>query len=510
VASKVDITPAAARALEAAQRWARLDNSAVLPAHLLQGLLLEEEGRPWLLLAQAGLDPQRVRRQEHPGDADAFALEPALHETAREVLARAHELVRTLGEECSIASEHLLLALLEVDVELRQSLEAQGLIFAQLESAVGPAHGPPIGLDEPLSLDASTDLLTVARILDANANRAREALRVMEDHCRFTLADAFLSGELKKLRHDLAAALSALPAQWLLEARDTLQDVGTTLSTPRELERATALDVVQAACKRLEEALRSLEEYGKLHSADLGQAVEALRYRSYTLERALLLTSDARARLEAARLYVLVSSSTCRHSLAATVRETAAGGAQLIQLREKNLDDRTLMERAREVRRLTRQAGVVFILNDRPDIARLCEADGVHLGQDDLPVREARRILGPQALVGVSTHNIAQLRQAILDGASYVGVGPTFPSSTKDFAELAGLDFVRQALLETALPAFVLGGVTLQTLPAALAAGAWRVAVSGAVCHAEDPRAATAALRQILSGWQRKPAEESV
>jgi thiamine-phosphate pyrophosphorylase len=503
VASKFDTTPAAARALEAAQLWARHDNSAVLPAHLLQGLLLEEEGRPWLLLAQAGLDPERIRRHENPGDADAFALKPALHEAAREVLARAHELVQTLGEERSVASEHLLLALLEVDIELRQSLEAQGLSFAQLEAAVGPAYGPPIGFDEPLSLDVSDDLVTVARILDANANRAREALRVLEDHCRFALGDAFLTGELKKLRHDLAAALSALPPQWLLEARDTLHDVGTTLSTPRELERASALEVVQAACKRLQEALRSLEEYGKLHSADLGQTVEALRYRSYTLERALLLGSDARARLEAARLYVLVSTTACRHSLATTVRESAAGGAQLIQLREKNLDDRTLLDRAREVRRLTRQAGVVFILNDRPDIARLCEADGVHLGQDDLPVREARRILGPDALVGVSTHNVAQLRQAILDGASYVGVGPTFPSLTKDFAELAGLDFVRQALGETSLPAFVIGGVTLQTLPAALDAGAWRVAVSAAICQAEDPRAATAALRQVLSGAQR-------
>jgi thiamine-phosphate pyrophosphorylase len=494
----LDITPAAARALRAAQQWASEDASAVLTTHLFHGLLLEEEGRAWLLLAEAGFDPQRWQRREGPVENESPLLEPTLDESVRAVLARARELTRLLAEEGSVASEHLLLALLEIDPELRQALESQGLNLARLEAAIGLVQGPPIALDEPLRLGETTDALTVARILDANANRAREALRVLEDHGRFVLDDAFLSGELKKLRHDLAAALSVLPAHWLLEARDTAHDVGTTLSTAREQERAAPLDVVRAGCKRLQEALRCLEEYGKLHSADLGRAVEALRYRSYTLESALLLGSNARARLEAARLYVLVGSGNCYHSLTGTVSEAAAGGAQLIQLREKDIDDRTLLERAREVRRLTRKAGVVFLVNDRPDIARLCEADGVHLGQDDLPVREARRILGPEALIGVSTHNLAQLRQAVLDGANYVGVGPTFASSTKDFAELAGLDFVRQAVRETSLPAFVIGGVTLEAIPAVRAAGAWRVAVSGAVCQARDPRAAAAALRRAL------------
>ncbi len=141
---------------------------------------------------------------------------------------------------------------------------------------------------------------------------------------------------------------------------------------------------------------------------------------------------------------------------------------------------------------------MLFIVNDRPDIARLVEADGVHLGQDDLPVREARRILGPEALIGVSTHNLEQVRQAILDGASYLGVGPIFPSETKDFEDLAGPEFVRQAMAETTLPAFVLGGVNRDTIGAAVAAGARRVAVSAAVARADDPRAAAAALLAAL------------
>ena len=144
------------------------------------------------------------------------------------------------------------------------------------------------------------------------------------------------------------------------------------------------------------------------------------------------------------------------------------------------------------------EAGALFLLNDRPDLARLAEADGVHLGQDDLPVKEARRILGPDALIGVSTHDLDQVRRAVLDGASYLGVGPTFPSGTKVFTEFAGLEFVRQVAAETSLPAFVIGGVNPDTVGAAVTAGARRVAVSEAVCASDDPRAAAAALVQAL------------
>src|SRR5262249_20156486 len=214
-------------------------------------------------------------------------------------------------------------------------------------------------------------------------------------YCRFVLDDAFLSGELKRLRHDLTGALAGLSDNLLLEARETLRDVGTDLSTPREEARYSPTAVVQANLKRLQEALRSLEEFGKLRGPELGRTLEQLRYRSYTLERAIVLGTTARRRLADARLYVLVTGSRCAAALDWTIPEAAAGGAQVIQLREKSLPDRALLERARQVRRWTRKAGVLFILNDRPDLARLAEADGVHLGQDDMPVKEARRIVGP-------------------------------------------------------------------------------------------------------------------
>jgi thiamine-phosphate pyrophosphorylase len=474
--------------------------SEVLPLHVLHGLLAEEEGRAASLALAAGLDASAFRASlvtpdgPLPADPPPLPLNPRAHSA----LFTARELAHELTGESTIVSECLLLALCRCDETLLAELESFGLSFPDLQSRILANRPPQPQLDEPLHLADVTESMDTARILDACANRAREGLRVVEDYCRFVLDDAFLSRALKELRHDLTAALAELSPLVLLEARETQRDVGTGVSTPSELDRGSLRDVVQVNLKRLQESLRSLEEFGKIHNSRLGRAVEQLRYRVYTLERAILLGTLARQRLQGARLYVLLSASQCTAALDWTIAEAAAGGADIVQLREKNLPDRELLERALQVRRWTCQAGVLFIVNDRPDIARLVEADGVHLGQDDLPVKEARRILGPDALIGVSTHNIEQVRQAILDGASYLGAGPAFSTDTKSFADFPGPEFIRQAMDETSLPAFVLGGINLDTITTVVAAGARRVAVSQAIARADDPRAVAATLLAAL------------
>jgi thiamine-phosphate pyrophosphorylase len=244
--------------------------------------------------------------------------------------------------------------------------------------------------------------------------------------------------------------------------------------------------------------LRSLEEFSKVLDPHRAELLEQMRYRAYTLEREVLLGTDARQRLEQASLYVLLTGANCTASLEWTIQQAAEGGASVFQLREKTLNDRQLLQRAREVRGWTRKARALFIVNDRADIARLVDADGVHLGQDDLPVKDARRILGPQALIGVSTHTIEQVRQAIRDGASYLGVGPTFPSRTKSFDHLPGLPFVTAASQETSLPVFAIGGINVLNVGAVIAAGGRRVAVSQAVAGSEDPRGAAAGISAAL------------
>lgn len=484
-----DATPAVERALAAAQAWARrLGAPAVQPRHLMLGMLDENEGAATALLAACGLDIVGWRGQLSSAAKMSDCPVPISNEVHQAFL-DARLLSRQRGAERSITTELLTVVLLQNDVELSEELAVQGLRPAEIlqRTAVETERVTP---DEPLELSDSVEYFDAARILDASANRAREALRVLEDLARFSLGDAILTRRLKETRHELTDALEELPPGLLLAARDTVGDVGTAIGAERELIRQSLADIAGANFSRLQEALRSLEEYGKLYGSSLPQRLEMLRYKSYTLERSLVTNVDSAARLADARLYVLLGGADCRASLEWTIAEAAAGGANMIQLREKSLDDRKLLARAHDVRRWTRQAGVLLIVNDRPDIARLVGADGVHLGQDDMPVREARRIVGPRALVGVSTHDIEQVRQAVADGANYIGVGPTFPSATKQFDALAGLEFVRAATAETSLPAFVLGGITIGNVADAARAGAKRIAVSAAIAQADDPRAA--------------------
>jgi thiamine-phosphate pyrophosphorylase len=418
------------------------------------------------------------------------------------VLANARALALDLAAETMVSSEHVLVALLQHEPALLRLLEPAGLNLGRLEERLRKPQGEPLVLDEPLELVEATEQIDLARVLDANANRAREGLRVVEDYCRFVLEDGFLSSEWKKLRHDFAAAIADVEPRLLLEARETQRDAGTSLTTPAEEYRASTAEVLQANVKRLEEALRALEEYGKIHHPKLGRAFEALRYRTYTLERATLLAATAQKQLADVRLYLLVTGSLCTASVEWTIQEAVAGGVQMVQLREKELPDRELLIRARAVRNCTRKCGAIFIVNDRPDIARLAEADGVHVGQEELTVKDARRIVGPSALIGVSTHNIEQARQAVLDGASYIGVGPTFPSSTKSFDDFAGLDFVRQVAAEISLPAFAIGGINASNIDQVVKAGLRRVAVSNAICQAEEPRLAASALLSIAKSHE--------
>lgn len=339
----------------------------------------------------------------------------------------------------------------------------------------------------------------VFRILDAAANRTREGLRVIEDFVRFGLNDGHLSRILKECRHDLAAILMQLPSSSLLASRDTLQDVGTTIRTTAEYQRDLPVDVVRAAFKRVEEALRTLEEFSKVVDSSLSLRFEQLRYRVYTAEKAVLRTESAVQRLCGQRLYLLVEAQQCVLGFEAVVKSALDAGVQMFQLREKSLSDRELVRQARLLRGWTAAKGAILIINDRPDIAVLAEADGVHIGQEELTVQDARRIIGPERLIGVSTHSIEQARKAVLDGADYLGVGPLFPSKTKEFAEFPGLAFASQVASEIRLPWFAIGGIDLHNVSEVVKAGGTGIAVSSTVCRSASPEAAARDLINSLS-----------
>jgi len=348
----------------------------------------------------------------------------------------------------------------------------------------------------------------VLRILDANADRAREALRVLEDYARFSLNHAHLSAELKQIRHHLTSALAGFEDEAILH-RDTPGDVGTANKTSTELARADVGHVVRAAGKRLGEALRTIEEFSKIMQPETAAQIESIRYRFYAIEQKIARTLGRGMGRTFVRLYVLISESACNKPWLETAEQAILGGADCLQLREKDLHAGELLKRAKQFVDLCKRHGVISIINDRPDIALLAAADGVHVGQGDLPCFEVRKIVGNNCIVGVSTHDIEQARQAVLEGADYVGVGPVFRSPTKPRDIAPGLAFAQAAASELQIPTIGIAGINESNIESVVATGVTGVAVTAAVCSATDPRHAALRLKAMAAKGSPAPKDLS-
>lgn len=341
----------------------------------------------------------------------------------------------------------------------------------------------------------------VLRLIDANLNRAREGLRVIEDYARFVRDDAAIGEALKTIRNRLAAATRDVAARAIAH-RDTPGDVGTAYANADALPRSELRDVVIAAGKRTGEALRAVEEYLKTLDGGAAREVEQCRYAFYDVEQRVAATfTSPRDRFARVRLYVLITESQCGgRDWFEVARQALIGGADALQLREKSMEAGELLSRARRLGALCREHDALLIVNDRPDVALLSDADGVHVGQGDLPAAEARKIVGPGKLVGVSTHELAHARQAVADGADYLGVGPIFKSATKPRDFVSGLDYARAVATEIPLPAVGIAGITLENVGEVVASGLQAVAVTNAVAAAPDVEAAARAFKARLTG----------
>ncbi|HUT90655.1 MAG TPA: thiamine phosphate synthase [Thermoguttaceae bacterium] len=520
---KHQFTAGARRAIASGAGWSGRESSSELDAPaLLLGLLAESECRAAIILGRHGVDARAVRRRwptfERVEDGTSTGLReppqavvddfepptPPFSAELEESVAATHARLAEFPRPLVLATEHLLLGLAAAEHEVAAWLRGQGVDADALEAEIRGRYVQPrktAPLEEPEQPKVSPrEQVHVLRVLDAALNRAREGLRVVEDYVRFVLDDVHLTDQMKRLRHDLAAAMSRVSLGRRLAARETRADVGTGLSVASERRREDFEGVLSANFTRLEESLRTLEEFGKIFDSRLAAELEQLRYRTYTLQRAVEITSDGLQRLALAQLYVLIDGGPSQEQFTALVRSLVDAGVHVLQLRDKTLDDRRLLERARQLRRLTHRSDTLFVMNDRPDLAALARADGVHVGQEELTVKDARTIVGPDALVGVSIHSIEQARQAVLDGAGYLGVGPVFASGTKRFEEFPGLDLLRAVAGEVRLPAFAIGGITRENLPEVLGAGFRRIAVSGAITTSPDPAASARELLAALNG----------
>jgi thiamine-phosphate pyrophosphorylase len=505
-----NLTEGVRRILERATALAAAESArSVAPIHLLRAMI-EDESRGSEILLQNGIGSDQFS-ERWPGQCiEATKTSGArvrLSEISERILEEAWQLAAQAGRHAEIGSEHLLWGLSIVGSDVAEFLSESGIDTSMITGHVTAQSGfetSAIAVNEQLRTEAvsRSDRADAWRIVDAAANRCSEGVRVVEDVTRFSHNDSTASRLLKQWRHDFSALMQRLPARNRLEQRDTPRDVGTSISTRSEGERQSLVELLTANFKRAQEALRTLEETGKLlgpEYLDFPRVAEQLRYRLYTLEKIVLNARTIPLQLSSARLYLLVTRNLCALDPERVVREAIVNGVNVIQIREKSLDDGELLDYARAVRAWTREAGTLLIVNDRPDIAALCDADGVHLGQEDLPVAEARKILGSGKLIGVSTHNLEQIDRAVAEGADYLGVGPVFPSGTKQFPGYVGEEFIRQAAERIELPWFALGGIDESNLASVLSAGAPGVALCGCICSSNEPRAMAARLRATFS-----------
>jgi thiamine-phosphate pyrophosphorylase len=338
------------------------------------------------------------------------------------------------------------------------------------------------------------------RIIDANLNRIGEGIRLLEDIARLLLNDAALTQQLKTMRHELVKGNWSFNKQ-LLQARNSEADIGINIEAPEQEKQRELPLMVVANSRRVQESLRTVEELAKIPDITPKlnpEKFKQARFNLYSIERNLLsklLRQDKIKHIPG--LYAIIDTQALKgHSHIEVASQIIHGGARTIQLRDKLLSKKKLLSIAKQLKELCAEHNVLFIVNDYLDIALAADADGLHLGQNDLPIKAARKLLPIDKILGCSTTTAEQAVTAEADGADYIAVGSIYPTTSKEAAKVIGLDGLRQIRQAIALPLVAIGGITKDNAAEVIAAGASSVAVISAILQAESPEEAA---RQIMA-----------
>ncbi len=323
----------------------------------------------------------------------------------------------------------------------------------------------------------------IEQLIDANLDRGREGLRVIEEWCRFGQNNKELIIKIKGWRHQLGLHHH----DCYKNARFSIPDPGIGLSHPSQIERSAPLQVVSANCARVQEAMRVIEEFSRRSNPSLSKIASEIRYGVYEVELQIIRTSNKEKRINLIEKCSLCLITSPSKSLNTTVEKALKAGLKMVQYRTKSSDDLTNLSEANELSRLCKIYDSLFIVNDRIDIALAVDADGVHLGQKDIPVQIARKILGSEKLIGSSIHCLKELRLAEENGCDYVGAGPVNKTQTKPNLEAKGIKYLSETCNSTYLPWFAIGGINNTNLQELISAGTKRVAVCTAIMNAKDP-----------------------
>jgi len=341
------------------------------------------------------------------------------------------------------------------------------------------------------------------RIIDANLNRAGEGLHLLEDIARLILNDAELTQQLKTMRHEILRGDWSFNQQ-LIQARNSESDVGIDIEAwGEEKERELPITVV-ANARRVQESLRILEEVSKIPGTTPELEPEKFkqaRFALYTIEQKLLskLSRQDKTR-HLTSLYAIIDSQALnRRSHIEVAKQLIRGGVKTIQLRDKLRSKGELLPIAQQLKNLCSEHGVLFIMNDYLDLALAADADGLHLGQKDLPVKVARKLLPVDRILGCSVNTVDEATAAESDGADYIAVGSIYPTASKETAKVVGVERLRQIRRAVSLPLVAIGGINKDNAAGVSAAGADSVAAISAILGAEDVEEAA---RQIIAAFE--------
>ena len=334
---------------------------------------------------------------------------------------------------------------------------------------------------------------SVFRIIDANINRLGEGLRVIEDLARMILNDSNLTQQIKTLRHSLIRRDTSLD-RTLIQARNAEEDVGINLEVNGELKSKDLGGILVANSRRAQESLRVLEEISKLHDIPLdSEKYKQARFTLYTLERNLISRLFKHDKIKILKgLYVIIDTSFLNgRSHIEIARKVIDGGAKIIQLRDKTTSRRVLFTIACELKELCSKNDVLFIINDYLDLALAVDADGLHIGQHDLPLSIIKKLLPIDKIIGCSASNLEQAIAAEAEGADYIGFGAIYPTTSKIDYELAGLNALKQVTKSVNIPIVAIGGIDNHNIKEVMKTGSKAAAVISAVLQADDPEVAT-------------------
>jgi len=357
-----------------------------------------------------------------------------------------------------------------------------------------------------MSLPSYPENTAILRMIDANLNRASEGIRMIEDCARFGLNDAALSEQCKAARHMLRIGIKGLnlSSDSLISSRDTRGDVGVDIQTAAEGNRSNGIrDLVDAAAKRSTEALRVIEESAKAIGKS-GTPFESIRYQIYSIHQLLILSLAPPC--PQWTLCVLITQSLCiHHDPSEIVKHAAQGGVQCIQIREKTMPEAQMLDHAGQLTELAHNLGLDVMINDRVQIAQLVAADGVHLGQDDLPISAARKLLGSRAWIGRTCPTLNDAQKAISEGADTCGLGPVFTSTTKTKPTIAGLKLINDYLADDCInqtPMLAISGINQSNIDELAQIQCPGVAVSSAVCSSENPELVCSRIVEAIAQYR--------